>query len=330
MSVVAPCLNEARHIEHLLDALYAQEFRDFEIILVDGRSTDETRDIIRRYAGRHIDLSIKLLDNPRRAIPSALNLGILNARGAIIARLDAHSRPAPDYLDRCIDALAKSGADVVGGKWKIRPGASSRVAQAIAIAVGSPLGAGNALYRLESALTTQDTDTVPFGTFRRLVWSKGGGYDESLLTNEDYEFNWRVRQQGGRVYFDPTIQCEYFARPTYRALFQQYWRYGWWKGRMLRRHPRSLQPRQAAPMVWVVGNMLLLALSLFWPPSCLAVGLLWLSYVTALGAHTVWLLGWQGLLWPLIVWAYVIIHGTWGCAAFWGLLFNRGLVAVHE
>ena len=130
-------------------------------------------------------------------------------------------------------------------------------------AAAHPLGVGDALYRHASRAI--EVDTVPFGSFRRTLIEKIGGFDETLHTNEDYEFNARVRKSGGRVWLDPSIRSIYFARSTFADLARQYWRYGFWKWFMLRRYPNTLRWRQALPPLFVVSLLGLSLLSFFFP-----------------------------------------------------------------
>ena len=327
VSVVIPSLNEARHIERLLDALRQQDWTDFEVIVADGQSTDGTPDIVCRYAWAHPDLCLKVVGNPLRSIPSGLNIGIASAAGEIIVRLDGHSRPAPDYLSRCVSVLTESGAAVVGGVWDVRAGGPDVVARAICLAVSSPLGAGDALYRLNATRQPQDVDTVPFGCFHRCTWQAVDGYDQSLLTNEDYEFNLRVRQRVGAVRLDPGIRSEYVARPTWGALVRQYWRYGWWKAQMLKRHPTSLRLRQAVPLAWSGGSLALLGLAAVWPPGRLVALGVWLVYLAILilagGRLTVTAPARRWALWPTLAISYALIHFSWGLGAWAGLVLGR-------
>ncbi len=334
LSVIIPCRDEARHIESLLEALAAQDLPGFEIVVVDGASTDGTPEIVRRYARQHPELDLRLVPNPAGSIPAGVNRGVEAARGEVIARLDGHSRPAPDYLRRCVEALTRSGAQVVGGAWVVRPGGEGVVARAIALAVSSPLGAGDALYRLGSARQAQDVDTVPFGCFRRGTWEAVGGYNTRLPSNEDYEFNLRVRLRGGRVRFDPAIRCEYFARPTLAALARQYARYGWWKAQMLKAYPGSLRLRQALPLLWAGGGLALAALAPFVPWARAPALALWVFYLGALAAGAAPLaLGTDltGLrrpvrsahLWIALMATFVVIHFSWGLAGWAGLLWRQ-------
>ena len=307
ISIIIPCRNEARYIRQILDALRDQDFTDFETIIVDGDSDDETVSIVQQYSAQQ-PLHLKLIHNPQRTIPSSLNLGIENASGEIIVRLDAHSRPAKNYLSACLNALNKSGAEVVGGAWDVKAGDDTIVAAAIAAAVSSPLGAGDAAYRLNQN-QAREVDTVPFGCFRRGTLESVGGYNEELFANEDYEFYFRLRQRGGRVYFDPGIRCEYFAVSTLRALAQQYWRYGWWKAQMLRRHPRSIRARQLIPIAWSVLSLLALIIPALW--------IVWGIYLTVVLIESIRQAREARHILPLAC-AYVIIHFAWGWGAWAG------------
>jgi glycosyltransferase involved in cell wall biosynthesis len=309
ISVIIPCRNEARYIGQALDALRDQDFTDFEAIIVDGDSDDETVSIVQRFIEGGT-LHATSLHNPQRTIPSSLNLGIKNAKGEIIVRLDAHSRPARDYLRQCMKALNESGAEVVGGAWDVKAGDDTLIAAAIAVAVSSPLGAGDAAYRLNQN-QARDVDTVPFGCFRRATWEAVGGFNEELLTNEDYEFYLRIRQRGGRIYFDPKIRCEYFARPTFKLLAQQYWRYGWWKAQMLRRHPRSIRARQLIPVAWSALSLIALIIPPLW--------IVWGAYLLVLLIESLRQAREARLVLPLAC-AYAIIHFAWGWGAWVGWL----------
>jgi len=282
VSVIVPCYNEERTIGLLLDAVYRQTFprEQTEVILADGMSTDGTREEVARFQREHTGLRVRLVDNPKRNIPSGLNRAIEAAQGEYLVRLDAHSVPAEDYVARCLEALQAGKGENVGGIWQIRPGAKTWIARSIAVAAAHPMGVGDALYRYTSEAAY--VDTVPFGAFRRETLQKVGLFDETLLTNEDYELNTRIRKNGGRVWLDPRIQSAYFARSSLGALARQYWRYGYWKWRMLRRYPETLRWRQALPPVFVIGLLGLLLLSLVWQPARILLGFTLCAYVFVL------------------------------------------------
>lgn len=283
LSVIIPCYNEVRTIAGLLEALRSQSIgvERLEVVIADGMSEDGTREVIAAFAKEHPELNVRLVDNPDRTIPAALNRAIAAAGGEVIIRLDAHSLPAPDYLERCLEALERTGAANAGGVWEIRPGADTWIARAIAAAAAHPLGAGDARYRIGGQ--AGPVDTVPFGAFRREWLDRVGPFDESLLTNEDYEFNLRLRRAGGVVWFDPAIRSVYFARARLRDLARQYLRYGYWKARMALRYPNSLRWRQVLPPLFVLAALGLASAALAGVPGAgILVGLQWGGYALAL------------------------------------------------
>jgi succinoglycan biosynthesis protein ExoA len=264
VSIIVPCYNEKARISTLLDAIYAQNFprEQLEVVIADGMSTDGTRDVITSWGTAHSDLKLRVVDNLRRVIPAGLNRAIEASTGEIIIRLDGHAAPYPDYVTRSVSVIEGNLAENAGGIWEIRPGAQTWVAESIAIAAAHPLGVGDALYR--HATIAVYVETVPFGAFRRDLWERIGKFDENLLTNEDYEFNVRVQQSGGRIWLDPAIRSIYYARSTLGELTNQYWRYGFWKYRMLRRYPKTIRWRQGLPPLFVLS--LLIGMVLSWIP----------------------------------------------------------------
>jgi glycosyltransferase involved in cell wall biosynthesis len=252
VSVVIPCYNEERFIQKALENLKGQyEPGRYEILVVDGRSTDRTRSIIAAFQRDHPDCAIRILDNPARNIPTALNLAVDAAHGNIIARMDAHAVPSKHYIRDCVRVLRETRAGVVGFPCRVQPGADSLVARAIAYAVSHPFGIGDATYRLGgNGSLRESVDTVAFGCFDKTTWAELHGFNEALLTNEDYDFNYRVRQTGRLVILDRSAHCDYFARSTLAALMKQYFRYGAWKAQMIRLNPGSIRARHlAAPLL---------------------------------------------------------------------------------
>lgn len=325
VSVVIPCRNERAHVGHLIEALRRQHVAPREIIVVDGGSTDGTRDVLAALEQDGHPIGVRVVTRVDASIPQAVNAAVGEARGEVIVRLDAHSEPSDIYIARALERLAEPRAGVVGGVWHVAAGADTPTAAAIARAAAHPLGAGDAAYRIGQRRTDPvDVDTVPFGCFRREVWASLGGLDESLLANEDYEFNYRVRQAGLRVILDPAIHCRYFARPTLRALAVQYFRYGWWKVQMLRKHPASLRWRQAVPAGFVAALIGLALLGLVWPP-------IWFLLATQVGFYAAAVVGtalrvcaseggWRRA--PALAGAFAAIHLAWGGGALVNLLTN--------
>jgi len=320
ISIIVPCYNEQDTIGLLLNAVYTQTYpRDkMEVVIADGNSTDQTRQAIERFQQDHADLQVRVVENRERTIPSGLNRALQAALGDLVVRLDAHSVPSPDYVLRCASALEAGCGDNVGGVWEIHPSGDGWMAKSIAIAVSHPLGAGDARYRIGGR--AQAVDTVPFGAFRKSLVERIGFYDETLLTNEDYEFNVRIREAGGIVWMDPTIRSKYFARPSLGALWRQYWRYGYWKARMLRRHPHSLRWRQVIPPAFVL-SLFVLALAGIWNPifhwMMLAEGLTYLG-ILILAALPSAMKKRELLFLAGIPLAWATIHLAWGSSFLWG------------
>jgi succinoglycan biosynthesis protein ExoA len=321
VSIVVPCYNEEGTIGTLLQAILDQTYpcRQLEVIIADGMSGDGTRQVINKFQQTHPDLPIRVVQNPLRTIPSSLNKAMREARGEFLIRLDAHSVPVPEYVERCVDDL-KAGKGVnVGGVWNIRPGSTGWIARGIAAAAAHPLGAGDALYRLGAP--AGPVDTVPFGAFRRDVFERMGGFDETLLTNEDYEFNLRIRQSGGLVWLDPRISSTYLARPNLRALAAQYWRYGYWKCRMLLRHPGSVKWRQALPPLFVMGLILLGVTASLWLPALYGLAAALGLYLAAVlgGAATIAFKNDPAAVVAAAM-ALVTMHFAWGGGFIWSLI----------
>jgi glycosyltransferase involved in cell wall biosynthesis len=306
----------------LLDALLQQSFprADMEVLIADGMSTDNTRDEIAAFQKDHPDLNVRVVDNTLRSIPSAVNRGIESSQGGIIVRLDAHSKPYPDYVANCVNAIEASKGDNVGGVWEIHPGADTWIAKAIAIAAAHPLGVGDAMYR--RAKQAAEVDTVPFGSFKRTLIDKIGMFDETLLTNEDYEFNTRIRKAGGRIWLDPSIRSIYFARSNLKELGRQYWRYGFWKWRMLRRYPDTLRWRQALPPLFVLSLLALTFVSILMPVFWFVLIGELILYFTIMMLAGLRAAVQTGSLYPVLglPLAIPVMHISWGGGFLWSIL----------
>ncbi len=326
VSIIIPCYNEQATIGSLLQALYLQTFprQSMEVVVADGLSTDATRSRVEDFRSEHPDFRVRIVDNPQRAIPAALNRAIRAARGEYIIRLDAHSVPSSDYVERCVDALQAGHGDNVGGIWQIEPGGHGWLARSIAAAAGHPLGAGDAQYRHTNR--AQHVDTVPFGAFHRALVDEVGMFDESLLTNEDYELNVRIRRAGKRIWLDPQIRSIYYARASLPALARQYLRYGFWKGRMLQRYPDTVRWRQFLPPAFVFLVLMLAILAPWWTWAGIALAVLLSIYLLALLAAGVQLAVQrrEAALVAGVPIALGIMHFCWGGALLWSLVTGIG------
>jgi succinoglycan biosynthesis protein ExoA len=243
VSVVIAALNESRYIEDSLRSILAQVVdRDVEVIVVDGCSDDDT-------ASRAKSMGAIVIENPRRSIPAALNVGLRAASGDILVRVDAHAEIPPGYIQSCLKALEEEPGCVNVGGWREAIGFSP-FGRAVAAALASPFGVGNPrIWRRPSpGEPRRDVETVPLGCFPVEAIRDVDGWREDLLANEDFELNHRLRRRGGRVVFDPAITSIYRPRETLTDVARQYWRYGQWKAAVLAESPDSLRARQLAPL----------------------------------------------------------------------------------
>jgi glycosyltransferase involved in cell wall biosynthesis len=298
-----------------------------EVVISDGLSTDGTLAEIESFKRENPGFEVRVVKNEAGTIPSGVNQAIRESRGGILIRLDAHSMPIPEYVERCVSAHQSNKGDNVGGVWEIRPGADTWIADSIASAAAHPLGVGDAKYRLNTKAGA--VDTVPFGSFRRELVERIGAFDETLLANEDYEFNTRVRESGGVVWIDPEIRSVYFSRPTLGKLAAQYWRYGFWKFRMLTRYPHSLRWRQALPPIFVFILLSLIVLSLWFDVARALFALQLFVYIFVLGiaGSVLAIRTRKGFhLWG-VPFAIATMHLSWGAGFLWsGLtsMFKNG------
>jgi GT2 family glycosyltransferase len=317
VTVIVPMYNERAYIGECLDSLIGQDYPadHFEVLLVDGMSDDGSRDIVLELARKH-DI-INLLDNPRRITAAAMNIGIQSARGDVIIMLSAHSFVAGDFISQNVACLSKTGAACVGGP--ICSISQSFLGQTISLAMSSPFGVGNALFRYSHK--EQYVDTVAFGAYRRQVFDEIGLFDETLVYNEDDEFNYRLRKRGEKIFLTPAIKSFYHTRISLRKLWQQYFRYGRGKIRVIQRHPETTMIRHFVPFAFVstllasglsgMLNPIFLGLFLSVLSSYLAVSLLCSLRISARN-------GWKHL--PVLPVAFACLHFGYGLGMYGGLL----------
>ncbi len=259
VSVVVPCRNEGRHIEACLRSILRCDYPAglLQVVVVDGMSDDGTRDRILEIASR--EPRVRMLDNPSKVTPAALNTGIAETRGEIVIRMDAHGQYPSDYIRRLVDTLLATGADNVGGRFHTLPGAPGPVPEAIALAMTHPFGVGNARFRTGADGPTW-VDTVPFGCFRRSLFDRIGVFDPELARNQDDELNGRIIRAGGRILLLPDLAIDYFARGTLGKLARMYFQYGYYKPLVVRKLGQIPTVRQLVPaglLVALAGSALL-------------------------------------------------------------------------
>lgn len=252
ISVICPCYNEQQFIGACIDSIAHQEGREnMEFLVVDGLSQDGTRDIIANKTQQYP--WVKLLDNPRQIASVAMNIGINQARGKYIVRVDAHSVYPSNYVTSLVSALDHlEGAQNVGGVCRTLPIGDSLIAQANAITVSHPFGVGNSMFRI-GINRIKEVDTVPFGCWRKEWLQQIGGFDEELIRNQDDELNARTIERGGRIYLLPSIKIDYYARKTLAEIWQMFYQYGLYKPMVNQKLKRPATVRQFVPPLFVLG-----------------------------------------------------------------------------
>ena len=321
ISLVLPVRNEEKYIRQCAESLFLQDYpkERMEVLFVDGCSTDRTVEILEAMRAEHPLL--RVLENPDRTVPYAMNVGIRESRGEYIVRMDAHAEYASDYVSGCIRALQSVECDNAGGVCVTR--GRGYVGEAIAGALSTPFGVGNSMFRLD--VRSGYVDTVPFGAFRRDLFERIGLYDERLTRNQDNELNYRIRKSGGKIYLDQNIRCTYYCRDTLRGIMKMGFQNGMWNVITLFLCPGSMGVRHFVPLLFVLSTLALLLLSLLLGPQVFGVllGLEWFAYLSldAFYSYTVaQRLGMKYLpVLPVIFPAFHIAYGLGSMRGFFAL-----------
>ncbi len=323
VSVIIPIRNEAKFIERLLGQLLSQDYPTdrIEIVIADGMSDDGTRDILDRYVREFP--RIRVVDNPRRVTPTALNAAILAARGEIISRVDGHCEVAPDFVRQNVQLIAgHPEAWVVGGP--IVHEGKNRFGRAVAVAMSHPAGVGMATHRFEGY--EGYVDSTQFPTFHRWVFDRVGLFDEGLVRTEDDELNYRVTQAGGKSYVSPRVKYVYYVRGRIGQLFKQYYQYSFWRIPVIRKHKKPTTLRQVVPPLFFL-TMFVLVLVGIWLRQPLVALALPAAYATALVAVGISVVPRKGLavaaLVPLALATMHLAYATGFLYGFLALLFHR-------
>lgn len=332
VSILMPVFNEAASVERAVASALGQTHGHIEVLVIDGRSTDNTRELVRALAEQ--DHRIRLLDNPARGIAAALNLGLAACRGEYAARMDGHATVNSDYVSTGVRHLStEAGVAAVGGK---RVGvATTPTGRAIAMALSSPFGVGDSINHY--ATEVQRTDHASFGVYRTDVARAVGGWDETLIVNEDVDFDFRIMALGLSILYDPSMIIKWHVRETIGDLARQYRRYGRGKGAMVAKNGlgavrmRHLAaPALVATLAGAAGLAMtgrrLVPLGLVAPYSAAVVGA---SVLTSRGA--------RGLdedsephLARALPAAFVAMHTSWGIGFFEGLAGRRPATASQR
>lgn len=331
LSVICPIYNEEKYIGACIESILAQDYPkdDLEVIFADGMSTDRTREIVAGYTARYP--WIRLIDNPDRIVPPALNAAIKASKGDIIMRLDAHAEYPADYFSALTRALRELKADNVGAVCVTLPTNDTPAAKAIAAVLSSRFGMGNSAFRVGAKEVSQ-VDTVPFGCWPREVFDRIGLFDLDLVRNQDDEFNGRLTKAGGKIYLLPDVEVKYFARDKVAKVARMFYQYGLFKPLVNKKLGSPATLRQFVPLLLVVGLVVGAVISLIWHP------FVWI-YLTGIALYLLMALAFslrssRNLRQVIIQTAtYVTVHVSYGAgyiAGLWKLLRHKSFNANNN
>ena len=317
LSIISPIRNEEKYIADCLTSLVSQDYDNnkYEILIVDGMSTDKTREIVKKFEKKY--KNVKLLDNPNKTVPYALNIGIKHAVGNVIVRVDGHAVIEKDYLRKCVKYLKSTKAECVGGV--IKSINETFIGKAIAYAMSSLFGVGNARFRTSGK--EGYVDCLAFGAYRRELFDNIGCFDEEFVRCQDDEFNYRLRKFGGKIFLTPEIKSCYYPRSNLKKLWRQYFQYGFWKIRVLQKHFKTMQPRQFVPAFFVFSLMTTGVLGVFtknvsWIFWSIIVMYIFACLTVSLKISLKNGFKYYAIL-PLI---FFILHASYGLGFLWGLV----------
>jgi GT2 family glycosyltransferase len=264
----------------------------------------------------HPDIALTVSDNVGQIVATGLNRALEQAKGEVIVRVDGHTIIAANYITECVAALRRSRADNVGGRMDAV--SETRFGQAVALATSSPFGIGGGRFHYSDK--EQFVDTVYMGAWPREVFDRIGLFDEEMIRNQDDELNYRLRSHGGKILLSPRIRSHYYNRTSPRALGRQYFQYGYWKVRVMQKHPLQMRVRQFVPALFLMA----LTISLMLMP--LAIGALGLfglvlgSYIAANLIASMVLKGKSWRLLPLLLITFAVLHLAYGSGFLVGLV----------
>lgn len=321
ISVVCPIYNEAKYIRQCLESILLQDYphEDMEVLFIDGMSKDATRDIVSSYTVKYS--FIKLIDNPYKIVPYAMNIGIVEAIGDIIIRLDAHATYAKNYFSTLASQLIKLDADNVGVVCKTDVLNKTPKTLAIREVLSNKFGVGNSIFRT-GINAVQEVDTVPFGCWRRDVFSKYGMYDVRLIRNQDIELNKRILRGGGKIYIVPDSYCTYLARETFKGIAKNNFANGKWNILTVfyTKQFNSLSIRHFIPLMFLLSLILPAIGALLFPPLIILSVFSAICYIILLGIISIKLSLSKNLKFHYLLWSFLTLHISYGWGSLTGII----------
>ena len=321
LSVICPIYNEERYIGKCIESIIKQDYPkdDMEVLFVDGMSTDKTREIVNEYSKKYS--FIRLIDNPDKIVPLAMNKGIKAAKGEIIMRLDAHATYENNYFTVLVNALKELGADNVGAVCKTDVLNKTPKTLAIREVLSNKFGVGNSVFRT-GVDKVMEVDTVPFGCWKREVFDKYGLYDVRLVRNQDIELNKRILRGGGKICIVPNTYCTYLARETYKGIAKNNYGNGKWNILTVfyTKQFSALSIRHFIPLLFVLSLVVPAILSLIYTPLLFISLLSLFAYVCLLGLISLKLCVNKKLNFIYLLISFLVLHLSYGWGSLVGII----------
>ena len=319
LSIIIPCLNEENYIEQCINSIFNNDYpkKDFEVIIVDGVSTDNTLNIIDELKKNHKNLSV--ISNPKKTAPTAMNLGIKAAKGEIVMRMDAHSFYPHHYISTLLEWKDKLKADNIGALWETDVLNKNKISNAIKIILTNKFGVGNGLFRI-GVDDPIEVDTVPFGCYDKEIFEKVGYYNENLIRNQDIELNKRLKAKGMKVFLIPFTFCRYYARESYRKIAHNNYRNGYWNMLTIfyTKNIKSLSIRHLVPLLFVLSLALPAVGAIFYPPLIFLSIASLILYITSL-IIVISKISLKGTTFLHVLFGFLVLHLSYGGGSLIGL-----------
>jgi len=279
VTIIIPCRNEEESISECLDSIIAQGYpkEKLEVLVVDGRSEDRTREIVGGYAKKYP--FVLILDNEKKYTPFALNIGVKAAKGDYIIRMDAHARYKEDYVSKCVESILRYGADNVGGVTAVVPKNDTLMAKAIALSLASPFGGGGVPYKGSAPPAPVEVDTVFCGSYKKEIFSRVGFFNENLTRSQDIEFNLRLKKSGAKIMLCPGIESYYYPKSNLKDFLVHNFHDGVWAVYPMKFIRMPLKPRHYVPLAFVLSLAILAVAAFFWQPFVIMLAAMLILYL---------------------------------------------------
>ena len=326
ISVGIVALNEEKYINKIMYDIVAQTYdlKKIEILLIDGLSTDKTKDLMLEFQSKYKNFfyKIQVLDNPKKIQAAGWNVAIKNYTGDALSRIDAHASLNKDFIENVVKQL-EQGEQIVGGPRSCIIQPKNQWTKTLLQVENSLFGSS---FNLSRRKTNQKkyVNTMFHATYTRKVLDSVGYFNENLLRTEDNEMHYRMRKEGYKFCFSPEIQSNQYARMNLGRMLKQKYSNGFWIGKTFKYNYKCLSLFYFAPISFLFALIATIILAVFgiWLPIAILGGVYLLfgilnTFISAINSKpTIF-----QLLMPIL---FFVLHISYGVGTLFGLLsINR-------